>query len=67
MDPEMLAMTIRELGIRTVLNLRGPNPGDGWYDRERATTLSTGAVQIDMPLSRSTVFMGLNVPVWPRP
>ena len=51
MDPEMLAKTIQELGIRTVLNLRGPNPGDGWYDRERAATLSTGAVQIDMPLS----------------
>lgn len=51
MDPEMLRIVIRELGIRTVVNLRGPNPGESWYDDERATTLANGATQIDLPLS----------------
>lgn len=51
MTPETLSETIHRFGIRTVLNLRGPNPGDAWYDHERAATLASGATQIDMPLS----------------
>ena len=51
MDPDMLGLVIRKLGIKTVINLRGPNPGDSWYDHERAATLANGAQQVDMPLS----------------
>lgn len=47
----MLSLVIRKLGIKTVINLRGPNPGDSWYDDERASTLANGAEQVDMPLS----------------
>jgi protein tyrosine phosphatase (PTP) superfamily phosphohydrolase (DUF442 family) len=51
MAPDTLALVIRKLGIKTVINLRGPNPGDFWYDQERLTTLANGAQQVDMPLS----------------
>jgi undecaprenyl-diphosphatase len=51
MTPESLDKFIRFYGIQTVLNLRGPNPGEDWYDAERSTTLAEGAIQVDMPLS----------------
>lgn len=51
MSPVALKTFIKENQIQTVLNLRGPNPGDEWYDAERNTTLVSGAVQVDMPLS----------------
>jgi len=53
MRPEDLAKTIRELGIRTVLNLRGPNPGETWYDAERSAVVGAGAELVDMSLSSS--------------
>jgi protein tyrosine phosphatase (PTP) superfamily phosphohydrolase (DUF442 family) len=53
MRPDDLADRIRELGIRTVLNLRGPNPGDSWYDAERSTVVGEGAELVDMALSSS--------------
>ena len=53
MQPDDLALTIRELGIRTVLNLRGPNPGESWYDAERSAVVSSGAELVDMSLSSS--------------
>lgn len=53
MTPEELSDFIRENQVKTILNLRGPNPGDSWYDQERATTLSEGSTQIDMALSSS--------------
>lgn len=46
-----LDRTIRLRGIRTVLNLRGRNPDQPWYRRERATTLARGATQVDVPLA----------------
>ena len=36
---EALSARIREHGVRTVLNLRGPNPDETWYRRERQATL----------------------------
>lgn len=51
MSPGALRHFIEEHQIQTVLNLRGPNPGENWYDAERITTLVSGAVQVDMPLS----------------
>ncbi len=56
MSPGALRQTLREHQVRTVLNLRGPNPGDPWYRDELATTLAGGATQIDLPLS-SCVWM----------
>src|SRR5215813_12572154 len=46
-----LARTIRDHKIKTVLNLRGPNPRDTWYTAEREATLASGATQIDIALS----------------
>ena len=56
MPPSALRQTLREHQIKTVLNLRGPNPRDSWYRDELATTLAAGATQIDLPLS-SCVWM----------
>ncbi|WP_240911023.1 phosphatase domain-containing putative toxin [Paludisphaera soli] len=51
-----LARTLRDRGIRTVLNLRGPNPAKAWYRDERSATLAAGATQVDVSLS-SCVWM----------
>jgi hypothetical protein len=37
--------------VKTVLNLRGPNPDLDWYRAERAATLAAGATQVDVALS----------------
>lgn len=46
-----LARVIRDRGIRTVLNLRGPNPDEAWYRAERAATTALGATQVDVAMS----------------
>ncbi|HMB07204.1 MAG TPA: tyrosine-protein phosphatase [Isosphaeraceae bacterium] len=51
MPAESLARTIRAKGIRTVLNLRGPNAAAPWYRAERSATLGAGATQIDIAMS----------------
>jgi hypothetical protein len=55
MPASTLRRTIRDYKIKTVLNLRGPNP-NAWYRAERAATLESGATQIDIPMS-SCVWM----------
>ena len=37
--------------IHAVLNLRGPNPGKGWYDDEVAAARAAGVPHIDIALS----------------
>ncbi len=37
--------------IKTVLNLRGPNPEENWYQKERAAVLQSGATLVDLPLA----------------
>ena len=56
MGPGALARAIGRHRIRTVLNLRGPNPDAGWYRAERAAVLDQGATLIDVSLS-SCVWM----------
>lgn len=51
MPPANLARTVREHRIKTVLNLRGANPDQPWYDAERRTTLDAGAAQIDLSMA----------------
>jgi protein tyrosine phosphatase (PTP) superfamily phosphohydrolase (DUF442 family) len=51
LDPKTLSRTIRKYGIKTVLNLRGPNPTAAWYRAELESTLESGASQIDIPLA----------------
>jgi hypothetical protein len=56
MSASALNRTLRERGIRTVINLRGPNPDAGWYREELAATLAQGATHVDVPMS-SCVWM----------
>ncbi len=39
-----------EEGIRTILNLRGPNPGVDWYEAETKQAHDLGITVIDIPL-----------------
>jgi hypothetical protein len=51
MSARALEETVRTYQIKTVLNLRGPNPEQAWYREEVASTLAAGATQIDIALS----------------
>jgi protein tyrosine phosphatase (PTP) superfamily phosphohydrolase (DUF442 family) len=51
MPARALSQAIREHGIRSVLNLRGPNPSEPWYRDERAAAIAGGASQIDIAMS----------------
>lgn len=42
---------VREHGIRTVINLRGENPSDGWYQDEVATSRRLGLRHVDFRMS----------------
>ncbi len=42
---------IKEQGLRTVINLRGPNPGKDWYDDETAVCRRLGIEHVDIRLS----------------
>ena len=41
----------RRYGIKSVLNLRGAHPGDGWYDGEMAATRDLGIAHYDYPIA----------------
>lgn len=49
--PERLSSYQRELGIRSVLNLRGANPGAGWYEAEKREAHDLGLTLIDFWMS----------------
>lgn len=53
MSGDMLARTIREQGIKTVVNLRGDNTGADWYQKEIFTARQLGVRHIDFELSAS--------------
>jgi protein tyrosine/serine phosphatase len=46
-----LERAITFLKIKTVINLRGANPGEIWYDEEKAVTDFRGVKLIDIPMS----------------
>lgn len=48
-----LASYVRAHGIRTVINLRGADPGVGWYDDEVKTAQGLGVTHIDFGMSAS--------------
>lgn len=51
LSPNHLGQLVRDRGIKTVLNLRGPNPDQSWYRGEVAAVTEAGATLIDVPLS----------------
>ncbi|WFU05704.1 dual specificity protein phosphatase family protein (plasmid) [Rhizobium sp. CB3171] len=42
-------------GIRTIVNLRGANPQDSWYQNERAAAQGEGIIHIDFGMSARQV------------
>lgn len=49
--PSQLADLVRDEGIRTVVNLRGANPGQSWYDDEIRVTEAAGVRHVSLPMS----------------
>ncbi len=49
--PKLIANAIQHDGIKTVLNLRGANPDQSWYVKEKTATLAAGATLIDFAMS----------------
>ena len=56
MSPGALRRTLHDYHVKTVVNLRGANHREPWYQEEVATTLAAGVTQVDVPLS-SCVWM----------
>ena len=54
LSSEQLLEILREKNIRTVVNLRGPFPGQAWFDDEVAVTQRAGARHISLPLSANS-------------
>jgi protein tyrosine phosphatase (PTP) superfamily phosphohydrolase (DUF442 family) len=50
-DRDDLVTAAREHGIKSVLNLRGRNPGSPWYDEEIAASRELGLAHYDYPIS----------------
>ncbi len=55
LGPGELELFARGYGIRSVLNLRGANPGRSWYDGEIAAAHDLGIVHYDYGLSAKRV------------
>ncbi|GGF50769.1 hypothetical protein GCM10007301_07710 [Azorhizobium oxalatiphilum] len=53
LSPDALVRYGTEYGIRTVVNLRGANPGKDWYDAEVATSQLIGMHHVDFRMSAS--------------
>jgi protein tyrosine/serine phosphatase len=51
LDEAELARVIGEYGIKTILNLRGADPGAEWYNAEIALSQRRGVAHFDVPLS----------------
>lgn len=46
-----LADIVHTYGVRSVVNLRGPNAGQPWYDEEMAASKALGLAHVDIALS----------------
>jgi protein tyrosine/serine phosphatase len=51
LDTETLGLLIDFLGIKTVVNLRGENVSEPWYDNERALLDAKGVEMVDIRMS----------------
>lgn len=52
---EALAWVIDRHAIKTVVNLRGPNPGKPWYVAEAATCQAKNVALVDLPMSSQSL------------
>lgn len=51
LDPAHTGALVAELGIKTVINLRGARPGNAWYDEEVKAAGAAGATHLSFRLS----------------
>lgn len=63
-SPNDLARYKANLGVATILNLRGANPGKPWYDEEIAAARKLGVTVIDISLL-SMRYGHFSVPFFP--
>ena len=52
-DPARIAKLQQAYGIKTIINLRGPEPGADWYDKEVNAAGALGIKHIDFEMSSS--------------
>lgn len=50
---DAIARYAREQAIRSIINLRGPNPGKAWYDEEIEAAATQGVAHYDFAMSAS--------------
>ncbi len=50
-SPAQIGAYAAAYGIRSIVNLRGEHPGQGWYDAERAESQRLGIQHVDFPMS----------------
>ncbi len=55
MEPNALRAAVARHGIRTVVNLRGPQDTANWYREEAAALAEAGVLFVDFPLSAGEV------------
>lgn len=55
LDGQTLALVFETCGIRTVINLRGENEQEPWYQNEQAATERAGVTLVDIPMSAATL------------
>ena len=55
LNPSRMAAYVTGNGIRSVINLRGPNPGMPWYGKELALAQQLGLHHYDIRLSKKTM------------
>ncbi|MBU0638623.1 MAG: tyrosine-protein phosphatase [Planctomycetes bacterium] len=55
LDATSIRLASDVLGIRTIVNLRGENEQDLWYQRERAVTEDLGVTLVDVRMSASAL------------
>jgi protein tyrosine/serine phosphatase len=51
LSPDHLKALIRDEGIKTIINLRGENPQEGWYRAEVEASTNLGVHYVSLPLS----------------
>ncbi len=55
LDPETLQLALDHARIRTVINLRGANDGEQWYEDEKAVCQQAGVTLVDIRMSASAL------------
>ncbi|MEW6249974.1 MAG: tyrosine-protein phosphatase [Planctomycetota bacterium] len=55
LDGATLRLVVQTYGIRTIINLRGDNTGESWYDTEKAVAEEFGVAHVDVRFSAESL------------